>query len=320
MVYDGFIFFNELELLKLRLEICANYVDHFILVESKYTFTNQEKQLYFENNKEKFEKYTDKIIHIVVDHFPDECETDWDREYYQRNQIMLGLKDAKIDDIIMVSDLDEIPSPSAWKRAKRFLRERPDKIWNLELLNCYYFLNYVEYDHFFWAAPHVCCVGQLSVEKGNTDAESAGLKKKRISTIQELRGWREVQMMPCAGWHFSYLGGIDRIIAKVQAFSHQEYNNEEYLNYERIQKMIIAGKDVFGREIQRFASIPIGYLMPKQIRRESDAYREYICSFNPMRRRTLAKLYIKYLGELTPGVNLLFKMKRIKHMRGHMNK
>lgn len=320
MVYDGFIFFNELELLKLRLEICANYVDRFILVESRYTFTNREKQLYFENNKEKFEQYMDKIIHVVVDHFPDECETDWDREYYQRNQIMIGLKDAKENDIIMVSDLDEIPSPSAWKRAKKFLRGMPDKIWNLELLNCYYYLNYVEYNHFFLSAPHVCCVGQLSVEKNNIDMESVGAKKKGLLTIQELREWRDVQMMPCAGWHFSYLGGIDRIITKVQAFSHQEYNKEEYLNYEHIQKIIDSGKDVFGRNNQKFASIPIGYLMPKQIRKGNNNYKEYICSFNPMKKSALVRLYIKYFCELTPGLNLLYNIKRIKHLRGKMKK
>ena len=109
-VYDCFIFFNELELLKVRLEELNPYVDKFVLVESHETFSGKDKPLYYSENKELFKEFEDKIIHVVLP--KTNLNGTWQREAHQRNQIVRGLQGCQKDDIIMVSDLDEIPRGS----------------------------------------------------------------------------------------------------------------------------------------------------------------------------------------------------------------
>lgn len=142
-------FFNEIELLELRFKTMYDYVDKFIIVESKYTFTNEPKELFYETNKEKFKKYWSKIEHIVVEMVPVTCTTAWEREFFQRNEIQRGIKDADADDILIISDLDEIISPYGVKRVTKILKKFPDRVLNLELLNCWYYLNYVDQKVFF---------------------------------------------------------------------------------------------------------------------------------------------------------------------------
>src|SRR5579872_1761485 len=123
-VYDCFTFFNELDLLKLRFEELYDVMDHFVIVESKISFTGKKKPLYFAENAHKFEKYKDKIIHIIIEEFPNitgDVEKDhWYREEYSRNMIMQGLTHCKDTDLVFISDLDEIPSASAVQRIKEY--------------------------------------------------------------------------------------------------------------------------------------------------------------------------------------------------------
>ena len=106
-IYDCFLFFNELDLLEIKLHELYDHVDYFVLVEAKETFRGQGKQLYFHQNQDRFSKFLDKIIHVKVE---ERLQTNnpWDREFFQRNQILRGLKDCYDDDIVIIEDLDEI--------------------------------------------------------------------------------------------------------------------------------------------------------------------------------------------------------------------
>ncbi|MGN1154117.1 MAG: hypothetical protein ACI4S3_08815 [Candidatus Gastranaerophilaceae bacterium] len=96
MIYDCFTFFNELDLLEIRLNILNDVVDKFVLVEATKTFTGQDKPLYYNDNKEKFSAFNAKIIHVVVDDYPSiGLETAWGYENWQRNCISRGLNNAK---------------------------------------------------------------------------------------------------------------------------------------------------------------------------------------------------------------------------------
>jgi beta-1,4-mannosyl-glycoprotein beta-1,4-N-acetylglucosaminyltransferase len=90
MIYDCFTFFNELDLLELRLKTLGDIVDRFVLVESTRTFTNQPKPLNFELNKERFQAYLDRIIYVIVDDNPD-GDDPWVREQFQRDAVVRGL-------------------------------------------------------------------------------------------------------------------------------------------------------------------------------------------------------------------------------------
>ena len=121
MIYDCFSFFNELDILEIRLNTLNEVVDKFVLVEAPWTFTGNPKPLYFEENKERFKLFLDKIIHIVADQPPvsptvTERENAWIRESHQRNSINAGLNNAKNNDLIIISDLDEIPNPQIIKK------------------------------------------------------------------------------------------------------------------------------------------------------------------------------------------------------------
>ena len=90
-IYDCFIFYNELELLELRLNELDDIVDYFVIIEATETFQGQTKPLYFEQKKEEFSEFEDKIIHHIVD-FPDELTDPWEREHYHRDSIQSALK------------------------------------------------------------------------------------------------------------------------------------------------------------------------------------------------------------------------------------
>jgi beta-1,4-mannosyl-glycoprotein beta-1,4-N-acetylglucosaminyltransferase len=136
MIYDCFPFFNELDLLEIRLNTLCDVVDKFVIVESAKTHRGNDKPLYFQTNKERFANFLDKIIYVQCV-FPPEVKSSWGRENYQRNKIADGLYDAKDDDYIILSDLDEIPSVQAIEYAKK--TPRTVSVFDQRLF--FYFLN-----------------------------------------------------------------------------------------------------------------------------------------------------------------------------------
>ncbi|MBO6167304.1 MAG: hypothetical protein J6P13_03005 [Kiritimatiellae bacterium] len=115
MIYDCFSFFNELDILEIRLNALKDVVDRFVLVEAVKTHSGQPKKLYFEENKDRYKPFLDKIIHVIVDnepHLPEKCPkltAAWAYENHQRNVIVRGLARIGADDVLLISDLDKIP-------------------------------------------------------------------------------------------------------------------------------------------------------------------------------------------------------------------
>ena len=141
MIYDCFPFFNELDILKLRLNILDPYVDRFVIEEATTTFSGQPKELCFEKNKDMFKEFLHKITYIVVDENPTDVNA-FERDVFQKNHLIEGLKDATDKDIIMLSDCDEIPSPKALKWV--FDNFDPSKVYHLAQDNFYAFFNMME--------------------------------------------------------------------------------------------------------------------------------------------------------------------------------
>ena len=143
MVYDCFPFFNELDVLEIRLNVLDEVVDKFVIVEMSKTHTGIDKPFYFEQNKARFKKFLHKIIHIKVDDIPstenlDKVDSAWLLENYQRDQIMRGLKDAKDSDIVLISDCDEIPNPV---RIREYKQNRESGIRIFKQSMYHFFLN-----------------------------------------------------------------------------------------------------------------------------------------------------------------------------------
>lgn len=254
MVYDCFIFFNELELLEIRLHELNDVVDKFVLIEANKTFQNNHKPYYFEENKERFAPFLDKIIHVKLDKYPLFIPlinpfTPWKLEFFQRNSIVKGLKDCKPDDIVLISDVDEIPRASV---VKSMLENGVNQIYGLKMDMYMYFLNnQLIYDggssmtieqskDGIWHCTAVLPY-KLLTKKPN--------RLRRIIMRTRRRG-EVYKIIPNAGWHFTYLGGVKNIINKLEAFSHTEFNNDTFKSHEKIEEYITTGKDLFGRDMQ----------------------------------------------------------------------
>lgn len=121
MVYDCFLFFNELELLELRLHELADVVDRFVIVEATHTHTGLPKPLHFAENRHRFRKFKERILHVVVrEHFPRMRPGKF--ADYQRDAVRQALADCRPDDIILFSDVDEIPCPDKVREIVEKLR------------------------------------------------------------------------------------------------------------------------------------------------------------------------------------------------------
>ena len=254
-IYDCFLFFNELDLLEIRLNVLNDYVDYFVLVEATKTFSNKNKKLYYAENTERFSSFNHKIIHIVVDEHPEFDETKdevgdiWHYDHYQRNQIIRGLEDADDNDVIMVSDLDEIPNPLFFPN---ILNEKGVKV--LSFPTFYYYLN------------------NLTSEE-NTHTRIFNKHHLKENPVQILRSSGDKIYSKYTGWHFSFLGGEDKIKYKIESYAHQQYNNENVFN--DISKNIEKGKDIFSRDI-KMKIVDLNFQFPKYIVLNQDKYKHLI--------------------------------------------
>ena len=240
-IIDSFIFYNELDLLFYRLSILNPHVDTFILVESTHTFTGHPKPLYYSENKEKFQEFNDKIIHIIVDDMPYKFPNinyssgqQWQNEYHQRNSIKRGLAivlpTLVNDDIIITSDVDEIPNPLILESAKNNTLAYNKATLNRLALDMYYY--------------NICCrIGEGSNWHGIKLLTVNAYNTIRL-TFQQMRTHEHshsVPIVPKGGWHLSYFGDISFIIKKLGSFAHHEYNNEAYTNREALEQKIKSG-------------------------------------------------------------------------------
>lgn len=258
MVYDCFSFFNELDLLEIRLNVLKDVVDRFVLVEATQTHTGQPKPLYYADNEERFKAFRDKIIHVVVDDFSaaDNAKTDreraWSIENIQRNAIIRGLSTAKDDDTILISDLDEIPDPKAVLNAVG-----KSGLTRLGLMPCYYFLNYRNYSAAEWTLS-------TQVLSYRTFRDPKTYRKFRFNefvvravnqppSASMIRFSKSNRTIHHAGWHFSYQGGVKMICRKIQSIAHTEFNNANTHSEEWIETRIRNGEDIFMRGDKFFA-------------------------------------------------------------------
>jgi len=236
-IIDCFIFYNELDLLTYRLNLLNNIVDYFIIVESTHTFVGKEKKLFFNDNKHLFEKFNEKIIHIIVDDIPykypnvniDNGDV-WKNEFFQRNTISRGINsitDLSKYDVIIISDLDEIPDPNTLYEIKKGNIQVDINI--LEMDFYYYNLNTRFKDK--WSLCKV--ISYKRYKRLNINCND--IRNKSCSSI--LNG----------GWHLSYFGDKLFIQNKIQNFSHQELNNDNFTTLDKIEERVKNSRDLYDR-------------------------------------------------------------------------
>ena len=265
-IFDTFTFYNELDLLELRMNILGDIVDYFVVNEATITFTGKKKPLYFAENKERFKKWEDKIIHHVLDDNNETLEKYWEGVPYHRSMmeddiyklplhyqracfhkdsaIYALLDHAQDDDIILTSDADEIANPEAIKAISEWFD--PSNHYVLKGPVYYYYLN-------------------LLCEKEWMGTRVSTMKMLKTMSVDKLRqSHQDAWKVEDGSWHWSFFGDADTVRAKMDAYEHQENNLPEFRNSmeERIEK----GVDPFGRD----------YLYTPQVVPIDDTFPEYI--------------------------------------------
>lgn len=270
MVYDCFQFFNELDILKIRLNVLSPVVDRFVISEATETFSGLKKPLYYEEKKELFAEFQDKIIHVVVDDTPKGA--DWgthERDTFQKNAVTRGLKDCTDSDIIIFSDLDEIPNPDKIREILQNFQE--DKIYHFaqRLFYCYLNMEEVSGSLLSYAGEFE---GVARKKWIGTKMLSYKLLREQNLLLGELRFPERKEIgirVDDGGWHFGYMGGHGekdirkRVQEKVVSAAHQEYNSRHVLS--NVTDQIKDGKDIFGREA-KFVRCEIDESFPQYIR------------------------------------------------------
>lgn len=207
MIVDCTLFYNEVDMLLYRLKVMYPVVDKIIIVESTKTFRGNYKEMYFEKNKKVFEKYLDKIIHVVDDQLDN--SDPWVNERHQRDFAIHALREfAQDDDIILISDVDEIFNPEIIKK--------------LNFENCVT----MKMDMYYY---------NIETKLKEPWILPKAIRYKYLTTLSEVRGM-SAPVVPGAGWHLSYFGDERMIINKLKNFSHSElshyygYEDEERIN------------------------------------------------------------------------------------------
>ncbi|MDY6364377.1 MAG: hypothetical protein SPL73_05760 [Cyanobacteriota bacterium] len=270
MIYDCFMFFNELDLLEIRLNTLNNYVDKFVIVEATKNFSFKEKPLYFEQNKDRFKQFNDKIIHIVVDKYPPKDEiNDWTMETFQRNCISDGLKDCKDDDIIIISDIDEIPRPEFIKKYYN-----PDRITAFNLSVYIYFLN--NYTLMKWTrGPKILSYKNFKhilddIDYSKMYAIDPNVNQGTTATLIRIYEGKLQTHIKNAGWHFSYMGNAQNIIQKYESMTE---NHRDFKSDEDLYKLIHAKKFM---DTWYFFPVGIDDSFPKYLKDNQDKYSDMI--------------------------------------------
>jgi len=245
MIIDSFNYFNEEEILDLRLNYLSDLVDKFLIVEADITHQGKKKGWNLEKLiKDKFSKFSEKIIYYKKEINLAEVDKEigwggerngmlsWKIENFQRNSISDKINQFDENSIILISDLDEIPSREAINFIKGCDFEFIQPLvldQKLFQLNC----NYLTLQK--W-------LGTIAVYKKvlkNYSPQFLRMNNKRFSIIAN------------SGWSFSSFGGTERVIEKFSAFAHTEYNKDEFKDKNHIFKCISSGEDIFKRNSKR---------------------------------------------------------------------
>ncbi len=259
-VYDAFYFFNELELLEVRLNVLNDYVDYFVLIESTVTFSGLKKKLFYDENKERFAKFSHKIIHYIITDTPSnesdltlrllkpdiselekevidyslttdnfsKGENHWLREFYQKESLKKALVHLNDNDICYISDVDEIWNPGV------VVDYRKDYIYKMKQVAYYYYFN-----------------NRTNDDWGNwTGTVVTKFKNIKHNCINHLRTAtkNKYKVLLNGGWHFTFIGGADRIREKLKSYGHQEFNTKSITD--KIEKVLLDNKDYRGRKLK----------------------------------------------------------------------
>lgn len=293
-IFDCFMYYNEDVILELRLNYLNSFVDFFVIVESKFNHKGEKKKLNFEIKK--FEKFKHKIIYLILDHNSPEIETvnNWDeeneksrkfilngyrRDNFQRNYLINGLKDAKQDDIVIISDIDEIPKIENFNF---------DKIGNqiiiFNQIMCYYKFNLYQ-KNYKWFGSRACKKSKLINPQWIRDIKPKKYSMLRLDNLFSKKKYYNINFVDDGGWHFSYLNTPELIEQKLRTYTHHREYDLNPIGVKNIAERIKNRESVYNlsidKRVNKFsAGVKLDILelknLPKYLVENKDQFKKWL--------------------------------------------
>ena len=259
-IFDCFMYFDEEQVLDLRLNVLYQNVDYFVIVESIYNHKGEKRNLLF--NSQKFEKFNDKIIYLVYDKIPQLVEpikeTDSEkekdgkyimnalyRENAQRDFILEGLKSAKKDDLILISDVDEIPKLSSVN-----LNQIKNEIILFKQDMFYYKYN-LSLPNFKWTGTKAVKKKNLISPQWLRNVKDRKYPFYRIDTFFSDKKYIDIKIINDGGWHFSNIKSPEMIEHKLRSYLHHREFDQVSLSIEEINELVKKKQAIYDLRVDK---------------------------------------------------------------------
>jgi hypothetical protein len=245
---DTFMLWDDLDLLELRFNILDPVMDLFVIAEATVDHSGVKKPLHYADNRERFIAWKDKIRHVIVDDMPGDGATKWQREFHQRNAIIRGLDKCRANDLVFLSDTDEIPDPAAVTR------------------NCHGGYHQV---YSLYYANMICTTENWT---GTAAMYYSQCQQLGMQAVRENR--HTLQRTSPGGWHFAYMTTPEKMHEKIRTFAHTEWDKPEI--HAQLEQRINSHRDLFGmhsKPLQR-VDIQTGYF-PEYLKRNCGLWQKY---------------------------------------------
>ena len=259
-IFDCFMYFDEEQVLDLRLNVLYQNVDYFVIVESIYNHKGERRNLLF--NSQKFEKFKDKIIYLVYDKIPqlvepiketdNEKEKDGKyimnalyRENAQRDFILEGLKSSKKDDLILISDVDEIPKLSSVN-----LNQIKNEIILFKQDMFYYKYN-LSLPNFKWTGTKAVKKKNLVSPQWLRNVKDRKYPFYRIDTFFSDKKYIDIKIINDGGWHFSNIKSPEMIEHKLRSYLHHREFDQVSLSIEEINELVKKKQAIYDLRVDK---------------------------------------------------------------------
>jgi len=259
-IFDCFMYFDEEVVLDLRLNILNDFVDYFVIIESTFTHRGDERKLKF--NHEKFKKFKKKIIYLVYDEHPsnieevlnDDSHEEKSRKYIlnaayrengQRDFIINGLKNANSEDLILISDVDEIPNLENLN-----LEKVNNKIILFKQDMFYYKFN-LKLPNLIWTGTKACKKKVLQSPQWLRDIKDKKYPFYRLDTIFSKKKYINIDFINNGGWHFSNIKTPEEIEHKLRSYLHHREFDENPMSKNEISKIIENKQAIYDLKVDK---------------------------------------------------------------------
>ncbi len=261
-IFDCFMYCGEDMLLDIRLNVLNKYVKKFIITEANYKHNGSKKKLSF--SIKKFTKFKNKIIYIPIKNQPPNISkinkrdseelkgeklilNGWARDKYQRDLLKNGIQEAKDNDLIFISDVDEIPNLENFKKS-----DYENKIIIFDQKMIYYKLN-LYFKGFSWYGTKACQKKLLLSPNWLRDIKNKNYSKLRIDTIFSKKKYSNISFISNGGWHFTNIKSPLDVQKKLASYAHHHDFQESGLKIKDVKRIMKEKRVIYNHSLDESA-------------------------------------------------------------------